>query len=93
MKNMCHHIFSVLWDNRTNADVSSVVAIFPGKYFLEKYCRKGKISRGVMMMIIMLIIKCTFRATEEANEAHFINSSFYRVGHKKKCQHNESPSF
>ena len=45
------------------------------------------------MMIIMLIIKCTFRATEEANEAHFMNSSFYRVGHKKKCQHNESPSF
>ncbi len=35
-------------------------------------------------MIIMLIIKCTFRATEESNEAHFINPSFYRVGHKKK---------
>ncbi len=42
MKNMCHHIFSVLWDNRTNADVSSVVAIFPGKIFLGKILQKKK---------------------------------------------------
>ena len=48
MKNMCHHIFSVLWeDDRTNADVSSVVAIFPGKIFPRKTLQKKKKSAEV----------------------------------------------
>ena len=48
MKNMCHHIFSVLWDDdRTNADVSSVVAIFPGKIFPRKILQNKKKSAEV----------------------------------------------